>query len=91
MFVSVCADLCSCMQGVSRCTSFDSSEMEGLSGEEGEVTVAAGLEAVWTEGEGQTLCSGCAESQPLGGPHLQVSSSWEESFALLKQQPQVLD
>ena len=51
MFVSVCADLCSCMRGVSRCTSFDSSEMEGLSGEEGEVTVAAGLEAVWTEGD----------------------------------------
>lgn len=65
--------------------------MEELSGEEGEVTVAASLEAVWTEGEGQTLCSGCAESQPLGGPHPQASSSWEKSLAVFKQQLQALN
>lgn len=53
--------------------------------------MAVGLEAVWTEGEGQTLCSGYAESQPLGGPHPQASSSWEKSLAVFKQQLQALN
>lgn len=92
-----CSCVCECvcrfvlLYVASRCTSFDSSEVEGLSGEEGEVTVAAGLEAVWTEGKVRHFCSGCAESQPLGALTFRPAVAGRRAWLCSKQQPQVLD